>query len=166
MKMQKLLPLFVLAVLSAPALAQPDAARAQLRERMRQATVKRVVERLGLDAVTAQRLDQVEKSFDDQIAAVQEANGKVRRELRRLTEGPQPQAADNVQINQLCDRILNGRATMQRLELQRLAEMRKILRPVDFARLLIVMPQINREIKGDIYRALGPGGANRPPDDE
>jgi hypothetical protein len=161
MKMKRVLPIFLLMAMAAPALAQPEAARAQLRERMRQATVKRLVERLGLDPNTAQRIDQVEKSIDDQIAAVQAENGKVRRELRRMTEGPAPQAVDNIQINQLCDRILSGRATMQKLELQRLAEMRKILRPVDFARFLIVMPQVNREIKGDIYRALGPG-QNRP----
>ena len=164
MRIAKMLSFFVMVTLAAPVGAQPEAARAQLRERMRQATVKRLVERLGLDAATAQRIDQVEKSIDDQIAAVQADNGRVRRELRRLTEGRPPQPADLVQINQLCDRILSGRATMQKLELQRLAEMRRILKPVDFARLIIVMPQVNREIKGDIYRALGPG-QNRPDDE-
>jgi Skp family chaperone for outer membrane proteins len=137
-----------------PAWAQPEGPRVQLRLRVRQAIVQRLVERLALDAPTAARLAQVANNYDDQIAAVQAENQKARRELKQLTDGGK---GDDATVNRLADRVLANRARVRQLEDGRLAEMRKVLRPNDYGRLIIIWPQVNQQIRGELMRALQPG---------
>jgi hypothetical protein len=152
--------IMALLLLATPALAQPEAARAQLRERVRIATVQRLVQRLRLDPPTAARMSQIAKTIDDQIAAVQNDGAKVHRELRQLLDSGH---ADDASINRLTDHILGNRARIHQLEDNRTAEIRKILRPIDYGRLVLVWPQVNRQIRAEIYSAMGP---NSPPPDE
>jgi hypothetical protein len=97
---------------------------------------------------------QVAKNIDDQIAAVQTDNRGAHRQLRQLIESGK---ADDASVNQLADRILADRAKVRQLEDARLVELRKVLRPVDYGRLLLVWPQVNQQIKAEIFRALAPG---------
>ncbi len=142
------------------ALAQPgEGPRALLRDRVRDATIKRLIDRLALDPPTSARMAQVAKNFDDQIAAVQLDTGKAHRELKRLLDSGH---ADDASINRLADRIFGNRGRVVQLEQTRSAEFRKILRPADYGRLLLIWPQVNREIRAEILRALGPGAPGQP----
>ena len=146
---------FLTVMMTLPALAQPgEGPRAELRERVRQAVVQRLSQQLALDAPTAARFDQVTKAIDDQIAGVQADNRRAHHELKLLLDSGR---ADEASVARLSDRILANRAKVRQLEDSRLIETRKVLKPVDFARLLVVFPQINKQIHEQIMRAAKAG---------
>jgi hypothetical protein len=140
-------------LMTVPALAQPEGPRAEVRERVRQALVQRLVDRLRLDPTLAARLDQVAKSYDDQIAAVQMENRRAHVELRQLLDSGR---ADDGSVIRATDRILGLRARVRQLEDARLAEVRKLFPPPLYGRFLIAWPQINKQIHQQIMNAAQP----------
>jgi hypothetical protein len=145
--------LFML-TMTLPALAQPEGPRAEVRERVRQALVQRLVQRLMLDPASAARLNQVVKSYDDQIAAVQMENRRAHMELRQLLDSGR---ADDATVTQLTNRILSLRGRVRQLEDARLAEVRKLFPPQQYGRFLLVWPQVNKQIHAEVMRAAQPG---------
>jgi hypothetical protein len=140
-----------LLLLGSTALAQPDVARAQMRERVRNSIVDRLVRILRLDPPTAARFAEVVKRYDDQNAAIMAENQPLRRELKQLLDAGRP---DDAGILSLTDRILANRARMKKLEDERAAELRRVLKPADYGRLILVFPQVNRQVRAEIFQAL------------
>ena len=54
---------------------------------------------------------------------------------------------------------------MQALEAQRTAENQRVLTPTQFAKLIVVWPKINRQIKVEMYKAMHGGQAPATADD-
>jgi hypothetical protein len=144
---------FVLALvlLGSTAMAQPDPARAQIRERVRQAIVDRMVHTLRLDAPTTARFTEVVKKYDDQNAAIMAENQPMRRQLKQLLDSGTP---DDARILSLADRILANRVRMKKLDDERNAELRKLLKPADYGRMILVFPNVNRQVRAEIFQAL------------
>jgi Spy/CpxP family protein refolding chaperone len=146
----------VLAV-AAPAPGQP--LREKLREKIKILRMARLVEVLELDERTATRLlPIVNKAYDD-IGAVAKNAGEARRELRRLVEAG---SNDAQAINTLIDRLVANKLRVDQLETEMFREVRKVLTPLQLARLVLILPEINRELQQQVRRAAKGEGPEEP----
>ena len=149
--------------LSLPAAAQPDGQkRAQVRQRITEFAMQQITQQLALDAPTAQRFRQVAEKYEPQIAGLHREVGMAMKELKAQLAALKP---DEAKLSQLADTIFNDRAKVQALEAQRTAENRRVLTPVQIAKLIVVWPKINHQIKVEIWQAVHGGQAPTAADD-
>ncbi|MGZ3429825.1 MAG: periplasmic heavy metal sensor [Polyangia bacterium] len=144
--------------LSLPALAQPGDGqkRAQVRQRITEFAIQQITQQLALDAATAQRFRAVADKYEPQIVGLHREVGMAMKELKAQLAAAQP---DEARLSQLADTIVNDRTKVQALEAQRTADNRRVLTPTQFAKLVVVWPQINRQIKLEMYKAMHGGQA-------
>ena len=143
--------------LAAPAAAQP--LRERVREKMKVLRMARVVEVLDLDERTSARLMPIlNKAYDD-IGAVAKNSGEARRELRRLVEAG---SNDPEPINALIDRLVANKMRIDQLETEMFREVRKVLTLQQLARLVLVLPEINRQLQQQVRRAAKGEGPEEP----
>jgi Spy/CpxP family protein refolding chaperone len=174
-----MLRLLILTV--ALALASPTAAlakgpkdkaakREKVREKIKQMRAARLIELLDLDDATANKLFAVIDQYDDLILPLRKKVGEARRELKRMIDSG---TLDDAVVNRLVDTIFAARAEIQKLESQRLADVRKILTPRQVALVVVYLPEIDRLIEQEIRKALrgkrgpglGAGGGDEPAED-
>ena len=130
-----------------------DAARDQAKQKIRALRAAILVEELGLDEATATRLGPILARHDDELERLQAE----RRALRKAVHDALA-ANDDQKLDRLIDQLVaNQRARWDR-ELTRVAELRKLLAPRQAARLLDILPKIDRRILQGLRRAVaGPG---------
>lgn len=130
-----------------------DAARDQAKQKIRALRAAILVEELGLDEATAARLAPILARHDDELERLQAE----RRALRKAVHDALA-ANDDKKLDGLIDQLVaNQRARWDR-ELTRVAELRKLLAPRQAARLLDILPKIDRRILQGLRRAVaGPG---------
>jgi Spy/CpxP family protein refolding chaperone len=161
--MRTQLALVFLIALGGVAAAQPDdpGLRARIRDRVRVAVEQKLIAQLQLDAQTAARLQQVLDKYDAQIADLQRDAGQAHRELKQYLDG---NGNDAAVINRLADRMLDDRGRVQRLELDRSREVRQVLTPQQYGRLMIIYPQVMKEVKTELWKAIAmKRGQGQPP---
>ena len=113
----------------------------------------------ALDERTASRLlPIVNKAYDD-IGAVAKDAGESRRELRRLIEAG---SNDAQAINALIDRLVGNKMRVDQLETEMFRDVRKVLTPLQLARLVLILPEINRELQQQVRRAAKGEGPEEP----
>ena len=163
--MKRMMAMVVLGALatSAPALAQPDGQkRAQVRGKIVEFTMGQIQQQLALDPTTLARFRAVADKYEPQIAGLHKEVGMAMKELKAQLAAAQP---DEGKLSQLADTIVNDRAKVQALEAQRTADNRHVLTPTQFAKLIVVWPQINRQVKIEMYKAMHGGQAPASADD-
>lgn len=144
-------------LVSLPALAQPDGQkRAQIRQHITDFAMQQITQQLALDPATAQRFRAVADKYEPQIAGLHREIGMAMRELKAQLASPQP---DEAMLSRLSDTIVNDRTKVQALEAQRTADNRSVLTATQFAKLVVAWPQINRQIKLEMYKAMHGGQA-------
>jgi Spy/CpxP family protein refolding chaperone len=138
------------------AAAQPDEPnlRARVRDRVRGAVEQKLVNALGLDAATAARFQQVVDRYDGQIVALQRDAAEAHKELKRYLDGG---GADAQVINRLADRMLDDRGRVQQLERDRSRDVRAVLTPQQYGRLMVIYPKVALEVKGELWNAMHRG---------
>ena len=150
-------------MMAAPAMAQPDGQkRAQARQRITEFAMQQIQSQLALDAPTLQRFRAVADKYEPQIAGIHKEVGMAMRELKAQLAAASP---DEARLGQLAELIVNDRTKVQALEAQRTAENRRVLTPTQFAKLIIAWPQINRQVKIEMYKAMHGGQAPASADD-
>jgi hypothetical protein len=111
--------------------------REQIKKKIRALRAYTLTEELALDEQTAGRLFPVLARFDDETDRLLEKRVDVQRRLRR---------ADSLRDGRAIERLIDEAVANQRgfweLEDKRLAELRKILTPIQAARLLVVLPAL------------------------
>jgi Spy/CpxP family protein refolding chaperone len=150
--------LAIVLALAAPAAAEPEK-RAQVRQHIVEFAMQELTQQLGLDPPTAAQFREVTERYQAQIAALHQENGRTFKEIQRELAAPQPNGA---RLRALADLVVANRAKVQQLEAQRTAEHRRALTPAQFARLILVWPQINRQIRVEVWKAMH-GGQAPPP---
>lgn len=149
---------------SLPALAQPlQAKRAQVRRQVTEYMMLHLTQELALDAATAERVRAVWQQYQDQIAGVRREMGMATKELKAQLAAVEP---DTARLQQLSDIIVADRQRVQGIESQRIAALRNILTPAQFAKAIIVSPKIQRQVRQQIWQLAHPNGAPTPPPDE
>jgi hypothetical protein len=139
----------------------PPAKREMLKQRVRALRAWTLTEELQLDDATAARLAPILARYDDAFARLMEQAVT----LRRASDDAVARADDRA-INRTIDDLLANQRARAQLEEQRFQELRRALTPAQAARLMVVLPEIDRRIHHKLRRVLedrrrGRGG--RPP---
>ena len=126
------------------------------------------IERIGeldLDPQAAARMAAVLGRYDDEFDRLLVA----RAELQRRLAGAD-QMKDAKALQRLIDEAIANQHAFRDVEDRRLAELRTILTPQQTARLIVVLPQLERRLQNQLQKAIAKGAAkprraNRPPPD-
>lgn len=159
----------VVLALAAPAVAQPNAApnqqqldrRERVKNRIRALRAYKLTEELSLDEATAGKLFPLLARYDNEFDRLLGVRADISKRLRQASRGPDARAADKL----IDEAVANQRAFWD-MEDKRLAELRKILSAQQTARLLVVLPPLERKIENQLRRAIAakqPGGPGPGP---
>jgi Skp family chaperone for outer membrane proteins len=145
-----------------PQVADRGQAREAARQKIRALRAAILVEELQLDEATAGKLAPILARHDDELARLQAERRALRKAMRDAQRG-----TDDRKLDALIDQLAaNQRARWDREE-ARFAEVRRLLTPRQAARLLDVLPQIDRRILQGLRRAVtAPDGAADTLDDD
>jgi hypothetical protein len=152
--------------------AGPAERRDQIKKKIRALRAYTLTEELALDEPTASRLFPALARYDDETDRLLEKRLDVQRRLRRADAIKDARA-----IDRLIDEAIANQHGFWELEDRRLADLRKILTPAQAAKLLVVLPALERKIENQLRRAIvqrrgaaaagrASGGPDDPDDDE
>ena len=126
--------------------------REQVRERIKLMRMWRLTEALSLDEATAQRLFPLLNRFDERLQPVHRQQGDLLQRLRQEVNVPRP---DPARIGRTLDELVALRHQVIEIEDERMREVRRVLGPVQQAKLWLIWPKIDREIRRHVRRAMG-----------
>jgi hypothetical protein len=146
------------------ALATPER-REQIKKKIRALRAYTLTEELALDEATATRLFPALARYDDETDRLLQKRVDVQRRLRRADAMRDPRA-----IDRLIDEALANQRGFWDVEERRIAELRKILTSAQAAKVLVVLPALERKIQNQLRRAIvkqgsAPGPGDDPDDD-
>ncbi len=132
----------------------PKDKREKVKQRIRIMRALVLTEELQLDEATAGKLAPILNRFDDEMAKLLQERNALRGELRAALD-----AGDDRRMQQAIDRLVTNQDARWDTERKRFADLRKLLTPSQSARLLDVLPEIDRRImKGLRQREAPPPG--------
>jgi hypothetical protein len=123
--------------------------REQIKKKIRALRAYTLTEELALDEPTASRLFPVLARYDDETDKLLEKRVELQRRLGRADA-----QRDGRALERLIDDAVANQHAFWELEDRRLAELRKILTPVQVARILVVLPALERRIQNQLRRAI------------
>ncbi|HEX5058372.1 MAG TPA: hypothetical protein VFV99_03385 [Kofleriaceae bacterium] len=152
----RLFLVFMLVFSSVTALAQPapmqDKAaerREKIKQRIFALRAYTLTSELQLDEATAGRLFPLLSKFDGEFEKLLVARVDITRRLRTVDTIKDPKA-----VNKLIDEAAANQRALWDIEEKRLVELRKILTPQQTARLLVVLPALERKIQNQLRKAV------------
>ena len=148
------LVLFVLLFSSVTTYAQPapDKAaqrREKIKDRIRALRAYTLTAELQLDEQTAAKLFPVLAKFDTEFDKLLSARMDIQRRLEGAGTVKDPKV-----IDKLIDEAVANQRALWDTEDKRLAQLRKILTPAQTARVLVVLPAMERKIQNQLRRAV------------
>jgi hypothetical protein len=137
--------------------------REQIKKKIRSIRAYALIDELALDERTAGKLFTVLARYDDETDRLLEQRVELQRRLRRAGAMKDGRAIDRL----IDDAVANQRGFWD-LEDKRVTEMRRILTPVQAAKLLVALPALERRIQNQLRRAIAQrrSGASEPSDDD
>ena len=126
-------------------------ARMKLRQKIRAIRSRKLAAVIQPDPPTMLKLAEIAEKFEEQLEQVRQQAHVTRKDLLKAMQAPKP---DDANVSQLTQQFIAQRAKLQEIETARENAVRAVLQPVDFARLVLAWPKINREIREEIYRVL------------
>jgi len=158
--------LLVFAFSSATAFAQPANRREKIKERIRALRAYTLTAELQLDEQTAGKLFPTLKKYDDEFDKLLQQRMDIQRRLEGAGDLKDPKETEK-----LIDEAVANQRALWDTEDKRLAQLRKILTPAQVARVLVVLPAMERKIQNQLRKAVqrqkargARGGANQPVD--
>jgi hypothetical protein len=136
----------------------PAERREQIKKKIRAMRAYTLTEALALDEPTAGRLFPMLARYDDETDKLLEKRVDIQRRLRRADSLKDPRAVEH-----LIDEAVAIQRGFWDLEDKRVADLRKILTPGQTAKLLVVLPALERKIQNQLRKAIvqrrgGPSG--------
>jgi Spy/CpxP family protein refolding chaperone len=141
----------------------PDQLRQEVLERMRALRAWKIVEALKLDEATSARLFPILSRYDEREMAIAAERHVIMRDLREATEAPHP---DDARLTATLNKLLANRAKQRALHDDRIKDVRKVLTPVQQAKLVLLLPRLEHDFAGWIHDASGRGGGGPGPGDD
>lgn len=135
-----------------------DQLRREITEKMRALRMWKITEELKLDEATAAKLFPLLARFDEQEQTLGGERRQIYRDLRPLVETAAP---DNARLLALVDRLTANRARRNQLEVERAEAMKRILTPLQLAKMTMLLPRIDDDFRHRIREAVGRGGDGR-----
>ena len=132
----------------------PGAARRErIKTKIRALRAYTLTEELQLDEATAGKLFPALAKWDDEFDKLLQQRAALEKQLKAAAGIKDPRALDKL----VDEAVANQRAFWDAQD-KRLAELRKILTPAQTARLLVVLPALERKIENQLRRAIKGGG--------
>jgi Spy/CpxP family protein refolding chaperone len=141
----------------------PDQLRKEVLERMRALRAWKIVEALKLDEATSARLFPILSRYDEREMAIAAERHVIMRDLREATEAAHP---DDARLTATLNKLLANRAAQRALHDDRIKDVRKVLTPVQQAKLVLLLPRMEHDFAGWIHEASGRGGGPGPGGDD
>ena len=136
----------------------PEQLRKEVTERMRALRAWRIVEELKLDESASARLFPILARYDEQEIALAAERRDIAQEIRTLLAAPQP---DDAKLTAAINRMVANRHKKIASRDERIKEVRKVLTPVQQAKLVLLLPRLERDFAQFIRDGAG---GNRPDD--
>jgi Spy/CpxP family protein refolding chaperone len=130
----------------------PDLLRKEVLERMRALRAWRIVEELKLDENASAHLFPILARYDDQELALAAERRDIAQEIRTLLAAPRP---DDAKLAVAINRMVANREKRHAMKDERLKELRKVLTPVQQAKLVLLLPRLEREFAQFIREVAG-----------
>ncbi len=121
----------------------------------------KIVEELKLDDATAARFFPLLTKHDEQERQFAKERGEVYREMWPLLRSPNP---DSARVDAMVGRLLALRDRRNAVEAEKIAAARKVLTPVQMAKLLTLLPRIDEGFRQRIREAVDTGRGKGGPD--
>ena len=138
----------------------PDQLRKEVLERMRALRAWKIVEALKLDEATSARLFPILSRYDEREMTIAAERHVIMRDLREATEAAHP---DDARLMATLNKLLANRAAQRALHDDRIKDVRKVLTPVQQAKLVLLLPRMEHDFAGWIHEASGRGGGGPGP---
>jgi len=133
----------------------PEQLRREVLDRMRALRAFKIVEALKLDEATSGRLFPILSRYDDREMAIAAERHALMRELREETEAAHP---DDARLTATLNKLQANRAKQRAMRDDRVKDVRKVLTPIQQAKLVLLLPRLERDFAGWIHEASGRGG--------
>jgi hypothetical protein len=130
---------------------QKETKQERVKKRVRMMRAMALTEELGLDSAGAGRLFPLLEKYDTEFDRLLVERGQLQHQLD-AADGKPPK-----QIDKLIDDSLANQRKFWDLEDKRVAELRKVLTPAQVARVLVVLPVLERKIQNQLRNAVRPG---------
>jgi len=147
----------------------PEQLRREVIERMRALRAWKIVAELKLDQATSARLFPILSKYDDRELALVKERHEIMKELRAESDSATP---NNSKLSTGIDRLIALRAKQHSLQDEKFRELRTALTPAQQAKLVLLLPRIERgflhrirEVSGE-HRDGGPPHRRPPGDDD
>jgi Spy/CpxP family protein refolding chaperone len=134
-----------------PRKQEKERLREQLLDEMRTMRMWRLTEELKLDETTAAKVFPLLARYDDRERELSKERNQATKDLRRALDNPNP---DKPALNLLLDRVIAARAKKSALDQEKAEALRKVLTPVEAARMLLLLPKIDEAFRDRIKEAL------------
>ena len=148
-----------------PNRAKLAAKRAKIRQRLRALRAWELTEALDLDEQSAAKLFPILNRFDNRFQKALDANSALRRETRKALRDPN---TNPKKIDALVGKMLKKQRELWDLQEERFREVRKLLTPRQTARIVILLPEIDRKLHRQVRQVMRkrgkPGRPGRPND--
>lgn len=131
--------------------------REKAKQRIRIMRALILSEELQLDEATAGKLAPILNRFDDEIAKLLQELAALRAELRDASDAGDARRMDNA-----IDKLVANQDARWDTERRRFVDLRKLLTPRQTARLLDVLPEIDRRIMKGLRQHMAPQRPDRP----
>lgn len=125
--------------------------RAKLRDKIRAIRSRKLAEVIQPDPASMLKLAEVAEKFEEQLEQARGLAQTTRKELLKATQAAKP---DEATVLRLTAQLISQRSKLAEIEVARENAVRAVLKPVEFAKLVLAWPKINREIREEIYRVL------------
>lgn len=132
----------------------PDQLRKEVLERMRALRAWRIVEALKLDEATSARLFPILARYDDREMTIASERRDIMHDLAAMADAPRP---DDARITAAINRLLAMRSKQRALEDDRIRDLRKVLTPAQQAKLVMLLPRLEREFARWVHEVAGHG---------
>lgn len=129
--------------------AENPGRRDEIKKKIRAMRAYTLTEELSLDEATAGKLFPVLARYDDETDRLLQKRGDIQRRLRRADTLHDARA-----VERLIEEALVNRRAFWDLEDRRIGDLRKILTPVQSAKLLVVLPALERKIENQLRKAI------------
>jgi hypothetical protein len=135
----------------------PPAAEAQkanrvekVKKKLRAMRAALLVDELDLDEKTATKLMPILNDYDDDFAKLAKENAELRAKIEA--------AGDDDDLDALIDDLVENQRARWDLDEKRFKEVRKVLTPKQSAKILVILPEIDRKILEGVKRAIDKQG--------
>ena len=126
----------------------------RIKARIRALRAWKLSEELDLDEITAARLFPILNRYDEKFEALRKEKRQLQRRMQALIDSGANDAKTIAELNRLIDRRVAKQQKKWDLQQARFRDTRAVLTPRQSAKIFVLLPAIDRNIKRQLQRAI------------